>query len=157
MPTAQEVRIDTCNSEFDTVLAVYTGDSLGALTAIGVSDDACGAGSIVQFSSAAGTTYRIAVRGYGGSEGNFRLTIGAPAPTARRRQKTAAAADLPAVGEPGRRHGLPRHAPGRWRGLPDAPRGLFGSSRASRCRTCRAIAACSARSIDRFAPSPSPS
>ena len=80
VPTAQPVRIDTCNSEFDTVLAVYAGDSLGALTEIGSNDDGCGVGSLVDFQSAAGTTYRIAVRGYGSSEGNFRLTIGPPPP-----------------------------------------------------------------------------
>ena len=48
-------------------IGVYTGDSLGALTSVG-SDE-----TEVQFDTVAGTTYRIAVDGNGGSTGTFNL------------------------------------------------------------------------------------
>ena len=80
MSAAQAVRIDTCESDFDTVLAVYTGDSLGTLSLVGVNDDYCDVGSVVDFLSTAGTTYYISVRGYDGAEGNFALLAGSPPP-----------------------------------------------------------------------------
>jgi hypothetical protein len=65
-PGSGQVTIDTCGSDFDTVLAVYTGNAVNALAPIASNDDACGSGqSRVSFAATAGTTYRIAVDGYG--------------------------------------------------------------------------------------------
>lgn len=61
--------VDLCGSDFDTVLAVYTGNTLATLTEVAANDDdeigACGTDrSAVEFDAEAGTTYRIAVDGY---------------------------------------------------------------------------------------------
>jgi hypothetical protein len=57
--------IDTCGSDFDTVLAVYTGDDINDLSQVASNDDGCegGSGSEVQFDAFQGTTYYIAVDG----------------------------------------------------------------------------------------------
>jgi hypothetical protein len=66
------VTIDTCDSEFDTLLAVYTGSSVSALTPAAASDDSCGPSgeqSRIEFNVAGGTTLRIAVDGFDGDAG----------------------------------------------------------------------------------------
>jgi len=78
--------IDTCFSLFDTLLAVYTGSSVGALTAVpgGSNDDddtpGCGGGtqSQVSFPVSAGTTYAIAVDGKEGVQGGYSLSLVGP-------------------------------------------------------------------------------
>ena len=88
-PTGTDrVTIDTDGSNFDTVLAVYTGSAVNALTLIAENDDALGIGlrSRVQFDPQPGTTYRIAVAGHGVSTGSIVLNVagggaGAAAPT----------------------------------------------------------------------------
>jgi Ca2+-binding RTX toxin-like protein len=55
----------TCGSDFDTVLAVYTGTSVDKLTGVASNDDYCGLLSRVRFDTRAGTDYRIAVDGAG--------------------------------------------------------------------------------------------
>ena len=82
--------ITTCNSGFDTLLGVYTGSAVNALTIVGNNDDAspaCPLGTLqsrVAFNAVPGTTYRIAVDGYGTARGavtlNWSLPAG-PAPT----------------------------------------------------------------------------
>jgi hypothetical protein len=65
-PFTGKAAIDTFGSSFDTVLGVYTGSSLGALTPVADNDD-CevdAPSSRVVFDARAGTTYRIAVDGY---------------------------------------------------------------------------------------------
>jgi len=63
-------RVGTCASDFNTLLGVYTGSSVGALTAVASNDNepkACGPGELASnlvFQATAGTTYRIAVDGY---------------------------------------------------------------------------------------------
>jgi len=72
--------ITASGGAFDTLLAVYTGSSLGSLTLV-VQDDnggltAEGAGSSrAFFTASAGTTYRIAVDGRGGAQGFVRLNL----------------------------------------------------------------------------------
>ena len=64
--------ITTAGSNFDTVLAVYTGSSVNALTPVVKNDDVdpgIDISSSVQFSATAGTTYMIAVDGYDNSSG----------------------------------------------------------------------------------------
>ena len=76
------VTIDTAGSNFDTLLAVYTGNSVSALTAVsgGSNDDSLAGGtttSKVTFNVTAGTVYQIAVDGYGGVAGNITLHMAA--------------------------------------------------------------------------------
>lgn len=68
-PAAGSVTITTLGSLFDTVLGVYTGNLVSALTSVASSDDVQSGvirTSTVTFTAAAGTTYRIAVDGFGG-------------------------------------------------------------------------------------------
>ena len=70
-------------SSLDTLLAVYIGTAVSNLVVV-ASDDDGGAGtdSALVFNAAAGTTYQIAVDGYYGSTGSFRLQLLAANPTA---------------------------------------------------------------------------
>jgi hypothetical protein len=74
-PITGTYQVDTCFNDFDTLLAIYTGSAVNALTPIASSDDACGLGSGFQFSAVGGTAYRIAVDGFGAAIGNFELAI----------------------------------------------------------------------------------
>ena len=74
--------VDTCTANIDSILAVYTGSALGALTRVtdNNNDPACaGFGSAVTFEAAAGTTYMIAVGDAGGArENTFTLDLEGP-------------------------------------------------------------------------------
>ena len=77
---SQGVTISTCNSDFDTILAVYTGSTLAGLTQLKNDDDGCTSGnslgSSLVLAVTAGTTYRIAVTGFDSTdEGDFTLSI----------------------------------------------------------------------------------
>ena len=76
-PSTGNVTITTLGSNFDTLLAVYTGNSVGALTALAKNDDVdTNAGivtSTVTFAATAGTVYKIAVDGFDGDTGNVVL------------------------------------------------------------------------------------
>ena len=68
--------IDTCGSDFDTVLGVYAGSSVDALTEVASNDDSsCGDPSQVSFTATGGTTYQIAVDGYYGNTGSIDLNL----------------------------------------------------------------------------------
>lgn len=70
------ISVETTGSDFDTVLAIYTGSSVGALTRLVSDDDSGGGGaSRATFNAVAGTTYRIAVDGYGSATGNISLSL----------------------------------------------------------------------------------
>ncbi|HKN81930.1 MAG TPA: NF038122 family metalloprotease, partial [Pyrinomonadaceae bacterium] len=83
-PSSGTATITTAGSGFDTVLAVYTGNSVGSLTVVGKGDDsATDVTSTLTFAATAGTVYKIAVDGFnnqssGGDEGpisiNFSLS-----------------------------------------------------------------------------------
>jgi hypothetical protein len=73
----------TAGSDFDTLLAVYTGANLNALTPAANNDDSPYPDNLghtltssLTFSAVAGTTYMIAVDGSGGRFGNFALRWG---------------------------------------------------------------------------------
>ncbi len=70
-PSNGTLDLNTQGSNFDTLLAVYSGDSLGGLTALAGNDDSGQGGvwSRVSLSVTAGTTYRIAVDGWNGNAG----------------------------------------------------------------------------------------
>ena len=70
-PVAGEVTFDTEGSDFDTLLAVYTGNSVNRLVEVASNDDIGGGmrQSEVRFRVRQGQTYHIAVDGYGGKTG----------------------------------------------------------------------------------------
>ncbi|HXI50271.1 MAG TPA: HYR domain-containing protein [Candidatus Saccharimonadales bacterium] len=75
------VSIETAGSSFDTLLAVYVGQSLSNLTLTASSDDtATLVTAEVAFHATAGTNYLIAVDGYDGASGDvtLQLVTGAP-------------------------------------------------------------------------------
>jgi hypothetical protein len=75
-PSTGNVTFTTSGSNFDTVLAVYTGDSVGALTAVGKNDDVnpgVVTTSTLTFTATANTIYRIAIDGYDAARGNIVL------------------------------------------------------------------------------------
>jgi hypothetical protein len=80
--TTEPIQIDTCGppTDFDTVLAVYTGTAVDSLTEVASDDDSCGAASRVVFNATAGTTYKIAIDTFFGLTGNFALRVGQPPP-----------------------------------------------------------------------------
>lgn len=74
-PATGSCTLRTDGSSFDTVLAVYTGDAVGRLTAV-VSNDDAGAGSVqstVNFPVRQGVTYRVVVDGKLGASGTVSL------------------------------------------------------------------------------------
>ena len=74
-PASGAATISTAGSGFDTVLAVYTGSSLGGLTPVAANDNPATGGTtaIVSFQAVAGVVYRIAVDGKGGASGSVNL------------------------------------------------------------------------------------
>ena len=69
--------LDTFGSDFDTLLAVYTGTSVSVedLTQVAANDDWNGLQSLVQIDAASGITYFIAVDGVDGEVGNIALNL----------------------------------------------------------------------------------
>ena len=63
-PSNGQATFDTAGADFDTILDVWTGNSVGALTFVASSDDFYGKQSKVGFTAVAGTTYRIRVWGH---------------------------------------------------------------------------------------------
>ena len=91
-PNSGTVTMTTVGSTYDTLLAVYTGSAVNALNlpAVARNDDEDNPGGIltskVVFSAVGGTTYQIAVDGYGGDQGAVTLNWtlpggGTPTPT----------------------------------------------------------------------------
>jgi Calx-beta domain/Metallo-peptidase family M12B Reprolysin-like len=78
-PANGVLTLTTAGSDFDTILAVYTGSGLASLTRVAANDDFDGLTSRVVFDATAGTTYRVAVDGFrntpggGAATGNVRL------------------------------------------------------------------------------------
>lgn len=87
-PATQSIQLHTANSPAwtyaggtvsaaDTILAVYTGSSVGALTEIASNDDFTlgRLDSFLTFTAIAGTTYYFAVDGYAGATGDIVLVL----------------------------------------------------------------------------------
>lgn len=76
-------QLSACGATFDTLLAVYTGSTLGGLTPVAASQSPTSAPcslvgpdpAEVSFNVESGTTYRIAVDGYEGAWGSFGLEL----------------------------------------------------------------------------------
>ncbi len=81
-PTSGVYSFDTFGSSFDTLLAVYTGNNVAALTQVAANDDAGPLGtSNVTFVAVAGTVYHIAIDGFNGAAGNYTLNVRATSGT----------------------------------------------------------------------------
>jgi alpha-tubulin suppressor-like RCC1 family protein len=83
-PNGGRANIDTVNSGFDTVLAVYTGSTVNSLTFVASDDDTVSNQSRVRFNAVGGVTYRIAVAGFDGATGPVVLHWRVPQPCAGR-------------------------------------------------------------------------
>jgi hypothetical protein len=70
------VEVNTFGSDFDTLLGVYTGSAVDALTLVAANDDALDSQSQLTFTAVAGTTYYIDVDGFGDAVGNITLNLG---------------------------------------------------------------------------------
>ncbi len=75
-PNKGQVSFFTTGSNFDTILAVYRGNSVSSLAEIASNDDESDASltSTVSFDAFEGVTYHIVVDGYDGDSGNIVLT-----------------------------------------------------------------------------------
>jgi CSLREA domain-containing protein len=87
-PSTGSTTITTSGSDFDTILAVYTGNSVPSLTQVVFNDDVQDGvirTSSVTFPATIGTTYSIAVDGWGGDAGTVKLNwtgcVATPTPT----------------------------------------------------------------------------
>ncbi|MCY2924072.1 MAG: hypothetical protein NT031_01295, partial [Planctomycetota bacterium] len=77
-PASGTVTVNTSGSNYDTLLAVYTGSSVSGLTAVASNDDAVPGyvlTSSVTFAAVKGTVYHIAVDGYNGASGLAALNL----------------------------------------------------------------------------------
>ena len=77
-PTSDLYSFTTSGSTFDTVMAIYTGTSVGSLTRIAENDDTTSFDqtSKINFRAAAGTVYYIAIDGKNGQSGSIVLSYG---------------------------------------------------------------------------------
>jgi hypothetical protein len=79
-PLSGPVSVDTCGSNIDTLLAVYTGKAVGSLTPVQSNDDGsgkCAPASRLSFDAVANTVYKIAVDGKAGAQGSIQLEVDA--------------------------------------------------------------------------------
>lgn len=75
-PISGVVTISTAGSNFDTIMAAYTGSSMLSLILVANNDDyGPDFTSQISFNATAGTTYQIAVDGFGGDSGSIRLQL----------------------------------------------------------------------------------
>jgi subtilisin family serine protease len=76
-PDDGTLTLDTAGSAFDTLLGVYTGERVNALTTVAANDDDPSTGansSMVSLGVQSNMTYHIAVDGYAGAQGQINLT-----------------------------------------------------------------------------------
>ncbi len=75
-PGNGQTTISTAGSSFDTILGVYLGNAVNALTLVAYNDDDPPfQTSLVTFDATAGTAYQIAVDGFGGASGSITLSV----------------------------------------------------------------------------------
>jgi subtilase family serine protease len=77
-PVSTTIRLNTHGSSFDTILGVYKGSSVSALTLVKSNDDDPAGGTLTSaltFSAVSGTTYYFVVDGYNGAQGNVTLNL----------------------------------------------------------------------------------
>ncbi len=84
VPLSGLLRFDTEGSNFDTLLAVYTGSRITNLVLVASDNDSStNKTSRLYFQAEAGTNYWVAVDGLNGQSGFFRLNWGSPGPGPR--------------------------------------------------------------------------
>jgi hypothetical protein len=75
-PSSGNFTLDTIGSDFQTLLAVYTGSSVNSLTAVASNSGGGGNGtSLLTFNATGGTIYQIAVDGFNGATGDIVLRL----------------------------------------------------------------------------------
>lgn len=76
-PTNGTLRLSTAGSGFDTLLAVYRGNSVEALIELAENDDngVAGRTSLIQMPASTGDIFRIALDGYNGDAGPYSLQL----------------------------------------------------------------------------------
>jgi hypothetical protein len=76
-PADGRATLSTCflETEFDTLLAAYTGEAVDNLDVVASNDDSCGSRSSISFDAKEGVIYRIAVDGANGATGGFKLEL----------------------------------------------------------------------------------
>ncbi|MGD0412501.1 MAG: immunoglobulin domain-containing protein [Verrucomicrobiota bacterium] len=90
------ISLGTQGSDFDTLLAIYTGTNISRLTPVAADDDSGGfLTSLVTFNVKAGTTYQIAVDGFKGASGN--VVLGMPSGTAYRVLTASSGSSVPVI------------------------------------------------------------
>lgn len=77
-PATGEFTITTAGSNYDTTLAIYSGNTLNSLVLVASNDDSGGQQSAVTFAAQEGTSYQIQVDGYLGKIGNIKLNYPSP-------------------------------------------------------------------------------
>ena len=83
-PASGQFIVSTNGSDFDTLLAVYTGSVVSSLSSVAASDDAQSQtrSAALVLSTTAGRAYQFAVDGYNGDAGNVRLVARPAVPLA---------------------------------------------------------------------------
>jgi hypothetical protein len=75
-PANGSAALNTLGSGFDTLLAVYTGNTVSTLSMVAANDDSReDLTSAMEFNTVRGTTYWIAVDGFSGASGAIVLTV----------------------------------------------------------------------------------
>jgi len=78
-PSSGDVTFSTLGTDFDTLLGVYTGTTVDALTVVAQNDDNFkGSQAEVTFTATQNVTYQIAVDGFSGLSGVISLTVTRP-------------------------------------------------------------------------------
>lgn len=96
-PASGVYEVDTFGSDFDTVLAVYTGSTLPSLSLVDCNDDTLSSiRSRVQFQAVGGVTYMVQAGGWGTKSGILTVNIG-PSPPPPANDGFAQAAAIPDV------------------------------------------------------------
>jgi len=100
-PSATSATITLAGSSFDTLLAVYTGASVSALSLVASNDDCPGSNtfSCVTFNVLGGTTYSVQVDGWNGLKGSVSIALTVVVPSSPPNDAfSAAVTTFPATG-----------------------------------------------------------
>jgi hypothetical protein len=117
-PVTGNVRLQTCGSALDTLLAVYTGATVSSLALIAANDDACLDDSVLIANVATGIDYYVAVDGFDGETGSFTLQWSPLRPPAGPSTSAAYGRDVDGHEAPNRvGNGDERSAGDRWSGV----------------------------------------
>ncbi len=80
-PLSANIAVTTAGSDFDTMMSIYTGSAVNALTNVAHNDDEDNPNGVltsrITFAATKGTVYYIAIDGFNGAAGNVSLAISA--------------------------------------------------------------------------------